>query len=395
MNRFVIIGCGNAGFTAAIKLREINEKYDITLITDEDYPPYCRCLLTYFIENRVSKRFLFEPGIESLKKFNINFIKGKKVESVDVEKQKIKLSGGKGVNFSKLLIATGGEPAKPKFNYRRELPIFTLRKFDDALKIKDSFKRGDTAIVEGGGLVSLKALLALREIGVKIKWIVKSDYILSFLIDKFSGEFIKDIVLEKGGIEIFNNDSITDVTINGDKLIIKTEKGKEFEAAGVIVGKGVKPTPLNFTKEIRFKDGYLTNDFLETSISNIYAAGDCNIVYDIAHNKRWKVPLWPLAGEQGIVAAYNMAFGNIREYFGATAINSFSIYENNIITGGKKKIYENETIDFFEKVSVIKEGKILKKFIYKDDSLKGFVLVNDIKNAGKYLWQIRENRKEA
>ena len=68
MKRFVIIGCGNAGFKAALKIRELDKNVKITLITDEKYPPYCRCLLTYYIEGKIDERFLFDNNAELIKK---------------------------------------------------------------------------------------------------------------------------------------------------------------------------------------------------------------------------------------------------------------------------------------------------------------------------------------
>ena len=358
MKRYVIIGCGNAGVKAAVKIKEIEKHALITVITDEDYPPYCRCLLTYFIENKINDEFLFQEGRQIIKNNNIEFIQNVKVQEVDANKSEIFLSNNRKLGFDKLLISTGGEPSLPKFKYNEGLPVFTLRKFEDALKIKDAFKKGDTAVIEGGGLVSLKTLLALNEIGVKIKWIVKSEYILSFLVDRFSAEFIKSLIVENKGIEIYNNESIEDVTKTNSALIVKTDKGREIKASGVVVGKGVKPKKLNFNRAVKFEDGYITNEYLETTVPNIYAAGDCNIVFDVAHEKNWKVPLWPLAGEQGICAAINMVKGNSMKYISAVPVNSFSIFENKIIAGGKKKLNPDEVDLFSEKVYINKGKKI-------------------------------------
>ncbi len=391
MRNFLIIGCGNAGIKAAVKIRQLNEKASVSVVTDENYPPYCRCLLTYFIENKVNKSFLFKDGIDLIKKYKINFIQNAKVNEINVDKSEVYLSNGDAICFDRLLIATGGEPLKPKLNFSKDLPVFTLRKFDDALKIRSVFKKGDTAVVEGGGLVSLKALLALYEIGVKIKWVIRSQYILSFVVDKYSADFIKSLILEKEGIEIYTEDSIIDILKSGDKIIVKTESGKEFKASGVIIGKGVSPNLLNFSENIKFDNGYLTNEFLETSLPNIYAAGDCNVVYDISHEKNWKVPLWPLAGEQGIIAAENMVRGNYIKYTNAVPVNSFSVFENNIVAGGKKKVEEKEQKFFHEKVFFNKDKKILKKYIYKKDRLKGFVLINDILDSGKFYWKIKNS----
>ncbi len=388
MKRYVIIGCGNAGIRAAIKIRQLEPEGRITIITDEPYPPYCRCLLTYYIEDKIEKSFLFEEGKRIIKYLDANFVDGLKVTYINVEKRLIFLSNGKEIRYDKLFIATGGTPAVPSFSYPENINLFTLRKFDDAVRIKETFKKGDTAIMEGGGLVSLKTLLALYKKGIMIKWITKSPYILSYVIDYESASFIENIINEKDGIEIIKNDSIVDVIPKGDNLIAKTQKGAEFEGKGIVVGKGVSPFPIESSKEIAFSGGYLVNKFLQTSQKDIYAAGDCIITYDIAHERDWRIPLWPLAGEQGICAASNMVKGNVTPYHGGIPVNSFSVFNHHIIAGGKKKIEAGEEKDYECKSYIDMENYILRRFIFKNNKLKGYVLVNDILKAGQYRAEI-------
>ena len=385
---YVIIGCGNAGLKAALEIRKYDNVASIILITDEEYPPYCRCLLTYYIEDKVDEDFLFNYNSELLEMKNIKLLKNRKVIGINLKSKYIFTENNENIYYEKLLIATGGVPEKPAFEYDERSNVFTLRKFSDAAKIKSTFKKGDYAVIEGGGLVSLKTLLALYEKGVQPVWIVKSDYILSFIIDLQCANLIKNILSEKN-IKIFTRESIKLVSKNNDNVIVETDKGKRFEAKGVVVGKGVKSYPIS--EEFDFNRGYVVNEFLETDFKDVYAAGDCIICNDVAHEKKWKIPLWPHAGEQGIIAGRNMVFGNRVAYKGTIPVNSFSIFDNYIITGGKKKIFENEKNFFTEKVET--KGKTFKKFIYnRAGVLKGYFLMNDLKNGGKYFYEVlRDN----
>ncbi len=385
-SKHVIIGCGNAGFKAALTLREIDKRADITLITDEKYPPYCRCLLTYYLENRVDEQFLFEENNNLISKNNIVFLKDTKIAELEYSNGTLITEKGKRISFDKLLIATGGSPSTPTFDFEDGSNVFTLRKFDDAKIIKQSFKKGDTVVLEGGGLVSLKTLLALYEIGVKPVWIVKSDYILSFLVDAQCAELITKILIEKE-IEIYTSEAVKNVSKRKNSVIVTTDRNREIHCKGVIVGKGVKSSVISGEKDFEFGEGYMVSSFLETNLKNVYAAGDCIVCNDLAHNEKWRIPLWPLAGTQGKIAGKNMIFGNKIKYLGDIPVNSFSVFDNFIITGGKKRIFSEERNNFYEKIE--RRGNVFKKFIFDSNGkLKGYFLMNDIRNAGKYYYEI-------
>ncbi len=386
MENFVIIGAGNAGLTCAKTIRKYKPKVNITIISDEDYYPYSRCLLTYFIENKANERLLFEDGKKAIKDLNLNYIKNTKVEFINTKENFLKLSSGSKINYDKLFIGTGSSPKEYDFENDNSILVTTLRHINDAKKIKENFKKGDVAVIEGGGLVSLKTLLALYELGIKIYWIVKSAHILSFLIDNECAEIMESFVIDKG-IKVIKNSKIIEIK----NKIVKLDNGKEIKANGVIVGKGVKANSIDSDVKINFDDGYIVNEYFQTNIENIFAGGDCAKIYDKAHNMRWKVALWPIAGISGLYAGKNMI--NIKSKFeGAVPVNSFSVFENNIVAAGKKKVFENEQSDYY--VYLEKKGKIFKKFIFdKNDNLKGFVFINDIFKSGVYFWEIAGGKK--
>ena len=381
MKRFVIIGSGNAGLNCAKTLRKYNKDVNIIMISDENYTPYCRCLLTYYIENKADEKILFHKNREILKKLNVEFIQGEKVELIESKKSRLKLTSKKVIHYDKLFIGAGASPKEEIFEDDNSILVTNLRKIDEAKKIKDTFKRGDVAVVEGGGLVSLKTLLALYEIGVKIYWVIKSPHILSFLIDKESANIIEEIVLKKG-IELIKKSKIIGIK----NKFVKLDTGIEIKADGVVIGKGVKANEIPADVEISFDDGYVVNEYFETGVENIYAGGDCAKIYDIAHNRRWKVALWPIAGVSGIFAAKNMV-GKKAKFKGAVPVNSFSVFDNDIIAAGKKKISDDEFDKFFEFSE--KRGRIFRKFIVnRDNNLKGFVFINDIFKAGPFYYEI-------
>ncbi len=381
MKHFVIIGAGNAGLNCAKTIRKYDDKANITIISDENYPPYCRCLLTYFIENKANESILFDNNIKLIKNLNLDYISGVKVECIETKSNCVKISSGKKIYYDKLFIGVGAAPKSHVFENDNSILVTNLRKLDDAKKIKDNFKKGDVAVIEGGGLVSLKTLLALYEIGVKIYWVVKSPHILSFLIDKESANIIEEIVIKKG-IELIKKSRIIGIK----NKFVKLDAGIEIKANGVVIGKGVRANEIPTDVEIGFDDGYVVDEYFQTNVENIFSGGDCAKIYDKAHDKKWKVALWPVAGYSGLFAGKNMIEKKTK-FSGAVPVNSFSIFENDVIAAGKKKIEENESGQFFEFSE--KRDRVFKKFILdKNENLKGFVFINDIFKAGLYYWEI-------
>ncbi len=384
MKRYVIIGAGNAGMSCVRTLRKYDESSEIVLLSHEDYPPYCRCLTTHYIEGKVDENVLFDRGKKMIASLKVDYRQGEEVEFIETKKCRIRLKGGKYIEYDRLFLSIGAEAKSSTFETDNSVPITTLRTLDDAKNIKSWLKKGDVAVLEGGGLVSLKTLLALYERGVKTFWVVSSPYILSFVLDRKSSGVIED-VLRKKGITIITGSSIVGIK----NRVVKLSTGEEIKPGAVIVGKGVKSAAIASDEEISFNDGYEVNDYFQTNIENIYAGGDCAIVYDMVNKRKGRVALWPVAGEHGHFAALNM-MGKKTKYRGSIQVNSFQVFNNYIIAGGKKRIYEGEEKDFYD--VIYKKGNIFKRFVFssKTNNMYGYVLINDVLKAGMYYYKVRD-----
>ncbi|MDZ4165358.1 MAG: FAD-dependent oxidoreductase [Smithellaceae bacterium] len=184
--KVVIVGASAAGLSCLDALQRFSLARTVTLISEEPYPPYCRCLLTHRLAGDVTpeQMTLWEPSREGPE---LSLLLGRRVLSLEVRSREALLDDGRRIPYDRLLLATGAEPIKPGYCDEGK-NIFTLRYLADLAKIESAL--GPKALVIGGGLVGIKAALALKERGVAVEMLISSSYPLSQVLDRETGETI-------------------------------------------------------------------------------------------------------------------------------------------------------------------------------------------------------------
>ncbi|MBI4972352.1 MAG: NAD(P)/FAD-dependent oxidoreductase [Candidatus Omnitrophica bacterium] len=387
MKQFVIIGNSAAGISAAEAIRQKDKQSKITVISDEDYPAYCRCLISYYLAAEVKEdKILYRPE-NFYKENNIELLLNKKVNSVDPKKNRILCEDKTQVAFDALLIATGASPKFPEMPGIKKRGVFGLRTIKDAKEIDGLLPVTKGACVLGGGLVGLKAAYALRKRNLEVKVIIKSKQVLSQMLDSVAAAIVARR-LEENGIELVFGQEVTEIIGNGEIRAVKLESGKALACALIVVGKGVEPN-IDLVKgtAIKVNEGIIADNFLTTNIPNIYTAGDVCESFDLTLGSHTINALWPLAVEQGRIAGLNMA-GDKVNYAGSIGMNSIEFFGLPVVSLGIYKVREQNG---FEELQVLDEqAGVYKKLILKDNVLVGAILAGNIKNSGVFLKMIRD-----
>lgn len=413
---YIIIGNSAAGLAAAESIRELDRKGKILMLTEESYKNYSKPLITYFLEGRTGFNRINFKDKNFYRDNNITLWLNKKVISVDAKKNFLTCSDGTGYKFGKLLIASGGRPIIPEIetvftekncssrvekdslfssvsekNYRDIKGIFTLTTLGDALEIKDYIEKNNIKEVSilGGGLIGLKAAEVFLEIGIEINIIELADRVLSATFDRQASDIIESKI-KKRGSNIYRNNTIKKIYITNGRISgYSLMDGRKKECSLLIIAIGVRPNT-EFIKGslIKIKKGIVVDDYMHTSVKNIYAAGDVAEARDMLLDESRNIAIWPLAVRQGLVAGSNMA-GSSRKYDGGFFMNSVEILDMPTVSMGLGGISEedNKNIEIFRSCNQ-KENKY-KKVVIRDNKIIGLIMVGNIERAGIYAGLIK------
>lgn len=382
---YLIIGASAAGISAVESIRTIDKKGKITIVSDENYPIYSRCMLSYYLAGSIPEEKLKYREDNFFEKYEVNAIIGKKVRKV-LKDKKVELTDGSALSFDKLLIATGSRSKMENIPGIEKEGVFGLRNIDDAKKIEKRLDKTKTAVMLGGGLIGLRAAYALHKRGVKVTVVVRSKHVLSQMLDEEGAGFIQRKI-EREGIEVLTGLSAKEILGGKDVTGVMLDNGKKIDCGVVIIGKGVQANiELVQDAGVKTEWGIIVDEFLKTTVSDIYAAGDVAQMNDLVTGESTINALWPDAIIQGRTAGLNMAGKNII-YDGSMAMNSVGFFDLPTISYGITKPKDNNYEILVRKNTI---SETYKKIVIKDNRIVGFVLVKDVDQAGVYGSLIRK-----
>lgn len=385
----VIIGNSAAAISAAEHLRYLAPEAGITMVTEEDHPPYSRCLLAEVVAGVSGLEGIRYRSDDFYEKQDIRLVRGVQVTSIDPLAQKIVLSGHGEISYDRLLVAAGASPVGLKTPGADLDGVCVLRNYEQAQNIGRRASAANHAVVVGGGLVGLKAAYGLRRRGVpSVTVVVKSNHLLMRQLDPESAAMVEKELREAGVDFLYGLNPTQLVPAAGQKTVEAAilEDGRELPAGLVLVGKGVRPnTGLVSQAGGEVGNGVKVDAFLETTLPGIYAAGDCIEVTDRITGSRTPSALWTLAVEQGRYAACSIT-GKKKTYpQPLTRLNSAQFGKLPFISVGA--IDEGE-----EYLAWRDKGYAYRKLAIKEDRLIGFIMVGAIEQAGVYTSLIQAKK---
>ncbi len=375
--RYVILGASAAGINAAQKLRELDQNSDITMIsTDESV--YSRPMLHYYMSGKRDLNSLSFINKDFFEKHKVNWIKGTTVISLFPDSKEVMLSNNEKQHYDKLLIATGASSFIPNIpNLREACNVYGLRNLNDAIILKEKGKTAKNITVLGSGLVGIDAVIGLMENeNITINIIELADRILPLQLDQCaSGNCEKKLI--DNNIKLFKSQKAEKIELDENNNIkeVHLDSGKILPTDILVVATGIRAnTEFLSNTGIKLGKGIDVNSKMETSIPDVYAAGDVTAISGT----------WPDAVKQAHVAAYNMA-GLEKEMDEMTVINNaMNFFGMPCISIGDV----NNTDDSC-KVKIFKEHDSYKKFIIKDKHICGAIFQGDIAYSGVFKYLIR------
>ncbi len=374
----VIIGTGGAGISAIRTIRSVDEKCEITAISQEDQMPYSPCSLPHLIGGDIEKKNIYRVEKDFFKKNKVRALLGTKVSKITPKDKTVLADGGK-IKYDKLLIAAGSVPLRPSIPGIDTTGVFTLGNMADADEMLEWVRKGaKKAIVLGAGFIGVECAIALRKLGLQVSVFEMLDWVLPKMLDEdASGEVQK--VLEREGIEFHLGQQVSEITGKGKVSGVLAGK-KKTSCDMVVLGIGVRPNT-EFLKGsgIKVNHGVVVDEHMRTSVKDIYAAGDMVEADDKIRGTKRVNAIWPNAIEQGRIAGYNIA-GEEKVYDGVESLNILDVYGVPVLSMGMSSF---ELKDF--EVEKSKTNRSFKKLLLKDGKIAGVQMVGAIRNSGYLL----------
>ncbi len=382
MEHLVIIGNGIAGVTTARYVCK-NRDMKITIISSETKHFFSRTALMYIYMGHM--KFENTKPYEDWfwEKNRIDLVHGK-VLSIDTDNQSLTMEDGESISYDKLVLATGS--VSNKFGWPgQDLPgVQGLYSIQDVELLEENSKGAKNAVIIGGGLIGIELAEMLHSRGIHVTFIIRENLFWNNILPKEDATLVSRHILEHG-MDIKFETNLKEIVAGDDGRVksILTDRGEEIKCEIVGLTPGVSPN-INFIKDssIETGRGVLVNDFLETNIPNIFAAGDCiEIKAEVEGERNRFEQLWYTGRMHGEVLAKTIC-GNRTKYERGVWFNSAKFLD-----------VEYQTYGFVSNVP--REGEKVFYWVHSSGKKSLLIIFNekDFKFVGMNVFGIRLRHK--
>ncbi len=323
--KIVIIGGIAAGMSAAAKARRVNERAQIVVYEMGDIISFGACGLPYFVGDFFQNpNWMIARKVQRMRDEGVDVQVKHQVlkvvpESKVLEVKNLETDEVFETTYDKLMIATGANVIMPPFNNIELGNIFTLSKMEDGKRLKEiamSEEIKDVTII-GAGFIGVEVVEAMKKLGKHVRLIQRGERVFNRIFDERITELMHQEFIDHG-VELVLNEGVEGFEGDGKVQKVRTDKNS-YATDLVVIATGFKPNTafLEGTGIKMLKNGAIVvNRRGETSVADIYAAGDCATVPHMIDNADVYIPLATGANKLGRVVGENMA-GADTEYPGS------------------------------------------------------------------------------
>jgi 3-phenylpropionate/trans-cinnamate dioxygenase ferredoxin reductase component len=305
----VIVGAGMAGGNAARTLRSEGFDGPITIVGDEPGVPFGRPPLskTFLRGEETLTGWLVEPA-DWYAKNEVELIHTL-VRRIDTEKRHVELDTSDTIDYSKLLIATGGRNRRPQIPGADLEGVYQLRTVADCDAIKRAARSGSHAVVVGMGFIGSEVAASLRQLGVAVTAAFPGKFPLASVLGPEMGEVMAGIH-DGAGVKLMPNETVDrfEGSMRAERVVLKS--GKSIDCDLAILAVGIEPnTEVVRGTEVVVDNGIVVDAACRTSVPDLFAAGDvANLLHPLFG--RIRVEHYNNAEKQGAAVARSMLGSN-------------------------------------------------------------------------------------
>lgn len=370
--KYLIIGGGVAGTTAAGTIRDKDPEGSIGIVSDEPHYLYSRIMLSKpnFFLGEIPFDQIWLRDENWYKEKNIDFHGGKTAIKLEPEGKKVMLEDGSSIVYEKLLLAPGVTPRKLEVPGVELKGVHYLRTLDQGKNIIESVSEIEEAVTVGGGFISFEMANLMRLSGAKTHIVIREERFWEPILDETASGIIEKAIKDSG-VEIVRQVEVEKINGNGQVKSVALDNGVEIKCDAVICGIGAVCN-IDWLEEsgVETGRGILADEHLATNVPDVWAAGDGAQFSDPILEEEVQLGNWVNAQEQGRVAGLNMT-GEHTPFTFVSFYTSHAFETAIAFVGNVRPQKEYETI--------VRQGPAENQhvqFLVVNDELVGAVLLN-------------------
>jgi 3-phenylpropionate/trans-cinnamate dioxygenase ferredoxin reductase subunit len=388
--RYVILGNGIAGQTAAEDLRKLDADASIVMIAAERHPLYNRVALPRYLRGQVRREKVFMRTVEDYARQNLDVHFETWATEVDVTSKVVRTNHGGEFAYDALLVATGGRPKPPPWPGCDEVSqTVGFQTLDDTDAIIEKADAAQRVLVMGGSFIGYELAegVSFRK-KAQLTWIMRGPWFLRYVLDEEGGQLCRQLG-EAQGVEFVTSDEVQKFSRLDGRFLAETVNGKrvEFDLLTYGVGLDYYTEPVN-GGTVKLDKGVVTDAKLRTSAPDVYAAGDIAVFYDLMVERHNQMGTWDNAEAHGHVAARNMA-GADEDFFDVPTYTTTMFGSTLAVMGVTPDVQPG-----LESVRTYSfEEKFYRKLFFKDDRLVGAIMIGPPKGRKKLIEIMRSRQR--
>jgi len=327
--RLLIIGGSDAGTSAALRARELDDQVEVTVALADDFPNFSICGLPFFLSGET-------PDWRSLAhrtEFDgIEILKGHRIREIDVAGRSVTAETGAGTSaltYDRLIVATGASPVRPPLR-GIDLPgVHLLHHMMDGFELQSRLASDPvprTAAIVGAGYIGIEMADALIHRGLEVSLISRTDPVFPTVDAAFGQPIAAE--LQRNGVQVFAGREVNAIEANGNQRIVCTADGLRVSADVVLVAVGTRPEAglAVAAGAATGERGALRVDRqMRTQLPQVFAAGDCVETWHRVLERPTWLPLGTTAHKQGRITGEN-ALGNTRSFAGSVGTQTVKVF---------------------------------------------------------------------
>ena len=387
--RYVILGNGIAGQTAAEELRKIDGEASIVMIAAERHPLYNRVALPRYLRGQVRREKVFMRTVEDYVKHNLEIYFETWATEVDVAGKIVRTNRGQEFPYDALLVATGGRPKPPPWpgcdDVSQTIGFQTLDDTDAIIEKADTSER---VLVMGGSFIGYELAegVSYRK-KAQLTWIMRGPWFLRYVLDEEGGQLCRQMG-ESQGVQFITSDEVQKFSRMNGRFLAETVNGErvEFDLLTYGVGLDYYTEPVA-RSGVKLDKGIVTDSKLRASAPDVYAAGDIAVFYDMMVERHNQMGTWDNAEAHGKVAARNMA-GADEDFFDVPTYTTTMFGSTLAVMGVTPDVQPGlESVRTFSF-----DEKFYRKLFFKNDRLVGAIMIGPPKGRKKLIEIMRSRQ---